>query len=1173
MLRNLPITAVLFTTLFGYAHGTWAADEKCGDQNGILELPLEFVSTTPTPPIPAEIPEGSTQLFQYTVTNNSNNFDMTILPSIVYPTTPTEPDDVTLVPSATNDCSDGLAFGHSCNITVQIQPTEPGLLTATLHVNYDNSCFQDITSPISYTAAPSAGFAYITNSTSAKAGSNVQVCNQVSTADATNGELLNCVDSTQTFSQPSGISLAYLGVDATEYALVTNYALDGGVDVCAIADDGTFSSCENYPLSINNAYGILSVYDRGASTTFAYITNGAAVTADDSNVVACTVNTDGTLGDCPSAFLPAAPLAAVTQIQTINDVTYNYITNYSTSSDDTTYVGTVTVCVIDPVTSLLENCFDSEWGNIFDNPYGIAFRTDPDTADGDPVPVLYAYVADPLSTDNTIFICSMNSANGSFENCTQDNTDFVTPSDIAFYSALGREGEVDYIFVTEQAPNPQTTEVAICTMNDDSTGTWSCVDEVSNSLTPINSTPQSYAYYYGGLTSGNYVYLANYAGVLQCLIDETSPIGQPGDTYCINAFGPGGVVPAIIGLDEPSIQSIAFNLNGGDGNLYAYLTTPQEIFMCEVNTHTGLLDPTSCTQGGPTAMNNMVSVAFATIGSTPYAYVADSDYETIFVCDVLQADTVDPDYALGRICNCTSADDNNSTSYGQLAALTSVYVGDDAFVYAVDSTSDTDGVVWQCTPDPDNNGIFTDSCINSGASALNTPIDINVYSSTAYILNSAEDGTSSYSLTECTIAATGSIGQFTDCAAQDVDNTLLNSAPSSFAVVPVGTELYAYYTYPDADDEVSYLLACPDLTGSDPDASCFNPLGVPYSIVLQADTPNDWAYITNVGGVSGVLQCAVEPLGPSLSNCADSGTEYMFTAPYGMALQNYGDNAYAYIVDAGAISAAPPIAPSITQCEFVSMSGGLLTDCATIAVPSVTLETPMDISFNTVGDVVYAYITDQGTTDVLPNVYICTVNTGETPPTFSSCQNTNVPHFNQPLAVDYISTGDGQGVGLYIPDAETGRIGFCSVDSSIDSTGLIERCIDTGYGAAYSGPSGVTLFAPDTPNPDVCSGSFTGSFVYVANTDANTVQMCPIDSGGGFCGECTDSGLGAAFSAPISVAFSVVGDDDVEFAYVTNSGNNTVSQCPVNADGTFAPCDSTGSGFVAPTGIALTNND
>jgi DNA-binding beta-propeller fold protein YncE len=77
----------------------------------------------------------------------------------------------------------------------------------------------------------------------------------------------------------------------------------------------------------------------------------------------------------------------------------------------------------------------------------------------------------------------------------------------------------------------------------------------------------------------------------------------------------------------------------------------------------------------------------------------------------------------------------------------------------------------------------------------------------------------------------------------------------------------------------------------------------------------------------------------------------------------------------------------------------------------------------------------------------------------------------------------------------------------------------------------------------------------VTNNANNTVSACPINADGTF-GTCVASNPGATFHGPTGIAINSQGT----FAYVSNSqnvgGNRSVSICPINPDGSLNTCSS-----------------
>jgi len=91
----------------------------------------------------------------------------------------------------------------------------------------------------------------------------------------------------------------------------------------------------------------------------------------------------------------------------------------------------------------------------------------------------------------------------------------------------------------------------------------------------------------------------------------------------------------------------------------------------------------------------------------------------------------------------------------------------------------------------------------------------------------------------------------------------------------------------------------------------------------------------------------------------------------------------------------------------------------------------------------------------------------------------------------------------------------------------------------------------------------TGLRAYIANDDdSNIVTMCPVNSDGTLGNsdntpECTPLS-DDTFNVPVDVIVSPKGafTGGVTMAYVANSNNNSISECPVNLDGKFGLCKS-----------------
>jgi DNA-binding beta-propeller fold protein YncE len=86
---------------------------------------------------------------------------------------------------------------------------------------------------------------------------------------------------------------------------------------------------------------------------------------------------------------------------------------------------------------------------------------------------------------------------------------------------------------------------------------------------------------------------------------------------------------------------------------------------------------------------------------------------------------------------------------------------------------------------------------------------------------------------------------------------------------------------------------------------------------------------------------------------------------------------------------------------------------------------------------------------------------------------------------------------------------------------------------------------------------------FISNYGNNTLSNCTVNADGtlGTCGQLQDP----TFAGPTSTAFNPLGT----ILYVSNFNNNTVSVCPINSNGVLSPCTSIGDpSFNGPNSIA-----
>ena len=99
--------------------------------------------------------------------------------------------------------------------------------------------------------------------------------------------------------------------------------------------------------------------------------------------------------------------------------------------------------------------------------------------------------------------------------------------------------------------------------------------------------------------------------------------------------------------------------------------------------------------------------------------------------------------------------------------------------------------------------------------------------------------------------------------------------------------------------------------------------------------------------------------------------------------------------------------------------------------------------------------------------------------------------------------------------------------------------------------------------------AYSTFFAYITNSGNSTVSICPVNSNGSL-GTCTTSSGNGTFSFPEGMTINPART----FAYVVNNNTSTISICPINSDGSLGTCTtSTGNGtFSLPNGISLNSS-
>ncbi|KTD53715.1 protein with a bacterial immunoglobulin-like domain protein [Legionella santicrucis] len=126
----------------------------------------------------------------------------------------------------------------------------------------------------------------------------------------------------------------------------------------------------------------------------------------------------------------------------------------------------------------------------------------------------------------------------------------------------------------------------------------------------------------------------------------------------------------------------------------------------------------------------------------------------------------------------------------------------------------------------------------------------------------------------------------------------------------------------------------------------------------------------------------------------------------------------------------------------------------------------------------------------------------------------------------------------------------------------INNCQDSGF--AFSTPIGIDILY-------FLNGSSVTNFAYIANSGNNTVSVCTVAANGTFS-SCVDAG-GSFTSAPMDILISGSGSSTSATAYITLPSANQVQACTINiSNGLFTSCvnmTSSGVPFDNPTGLTF----
>lgn len=289
---------------------------------------------------------------------------------------------------------------------------------------------------------------------------------------------------------------------------------------------------------------------------------------------------------------------------------------------------------------------------------------------------------------------------------------------------------------------------------------------------------------------------------------------------------------------------------------------------------------------------------------------------------------------------------------------------------------------------------------------------------------------------------------------------------------------------------------------------------------------SNWvAYITNFNNNT-LSICPVSNTDGSLETCSTSNGNDTFSGPMGISLSP----------DASMIYVANFINSTISICP-VNSDASLGTCSASNA--GNTLSFPDGIDLTSDGSL--AYITNLGGT-----LSICQVNADGS---LQNCSSVNEALFPLPQAV----TVNSEDTFVYVSDYNNGVV-ICSLDAE----GLVSSCTASTGDGTFLTPQG--LFFNEAE-----------SLAYVGNFTPNNVSICDVNSIDGSLTSCTTTTGNDTFDFSVNTVVGLFAPNSLPFMYVPNSGNDTVSICPINEDGSLATCTtSTGNDtFNQPSAIVL----
>lgn len=423
---------------------------------------------------------------------------------------------------------------------------------------------------------------------------------------------------------------------------------------------------------------------------------------------------------------------------------------------------------------------------------------------------------------------------------------------------------------------------------------------------------------------------------------------------------------------------------------------------------------------------------------------------------------------------------------------------------------------------------YTLSIDYDGRDNLISPISFNGNASPgfAYISNSSAD-----SVTFCQESAGGLLGSCGDPGVTGVTD------PAGIAIQTISGTPYEYIV--NQSGSVS-KCTLDDTTGEVVGGTCASVVGslsTPIGIAFQTISSTLFSYITD-STAPGVTECTVNSDG-TFTGCSTNLFPSAFDTPFGIGIaRSINGTDYAYVTNLGT--------SSVSKCA-INATTGVFSNCFDSGAGDA-FDVPQDIAFTSSTNPPYAYITDSDF-NTTGTIWQCAVNS--TTGNLSACASSSYLQFDNPLGITLAPVGSS--TYTYATNTSGDSITQCTVGAG----GVLESCSNTSSHNTIS-PGGLAF------------STFGGDdYTYLVNL-TGSVSQCRISSPSGLL-YCIDSGVGSAFTDPLTIAFQTVNSGANTYAYVTDPGVHEVTQCAVNqTTGVLSSCGNAGPlGLEAPFDITF----